>query len=105
MTTHDGKANQELPQVHRTLSRRNFLRAVSGSAGAALLAACGVTTAQPGGANTGAATSAAGGAPAAGGTTVVAPAAGGTAKTTLEFWAFSEDRLKFVRELVKSSAW
>jgi arabinosaccharide transport system substrate-binding protein len=100
MTTHKGKANEDVPQTDAKLSRRTFLQAIGASAGAALLAACGVTTTPSSSAPT-----AAGAAPAAGEATVVAPAAGGTAKTTLEFWAFSEDRLKFVRELVKGNTW
>jgi len=101
MSTQEDDVKGGMPQMDRKVSRRTFLRALGASAGGALLAACGVTT-QPSG---GVPTAAGGGAPAAGGATSVAPAAGGTAKTTLEFWAFAEERLKFVRELVKGSTW
>jgi arabinosaccharide transport system substrate-binding protein len=85
------------------MSRRGFFKVLGASAGAAVLAACGVTTSQPGAAAPTAA--AGGGAPAAGGATAVAPAAGGTAKTTLVFWAFAPERTEFVKEVLKSSAW
>lgn len=117
MSTH--KANKDVPRTDHGVSRRSFLRATMASAGAALLAACGVTTTAPsGGASTGptaaggasaaptAAGAASGGAAAPAGETAIAVgASGGTAKTTLEFWAFSSDRIKFVQELLKSKTW
>jgi len=101
MTTHDGKANDGVPPTDRMVSRRTFLRGIGASAGAALLAACGVTT-QP----AGTAPTAAAGAPAPAGVTAVSiGAASGTAKTTLEFWAFANERISFVKEVLKSSPW
>lgn len=82
------------------VSRRKFLQLTGLSAGAAALTACGVTTATPAAAP---AAPAATTAPAASAPTD-APAAksGGT---TLEFWAFAEVRLGFVKELMKTEAW
>ena len=119
MTTHED-SNEGVSKMNHKVSRRTFLRALGASGGAALLAACGVTTTSPstGGASTGptaaggagAATTAAGGASSgaaapAGETAIAIGPAGGTAKTTLEFWAFSSDRIKFVQELLKSNTW
>ncbi len=97
MDTHNHNADKQTPQPNRTLSRRNFLRTAAAAAGATTLAACGVTTTAPG-----ASGSAAPAASASGSAQAVGPE---NASTTLEFWAFSEDRLKFVRELVGSEAW
>jgi len=102
MDMHADNENKPAPQPSRALSRRNFLRAAAAAAGATTLAACGVTTQAPG-ASTGASASAAtGGASPSGSAEAVGPQ---NASTTLEFWAFSEDRLKFVRELVGSQTW
>ena len=101
MTTQEENVTSEVPPTDRRLSRRGFLRALGVSAGAAVLAACGVTTAQPG---AGAPTAEAGGG-AAGAAATSAPAAGGNAKITLEFWNFSEARVGFVKEVLNSSAW
>ncbi len=115
MTTHED-SNEGVSKMGHKVSRRTFLRALGASSGAALLAACGVTTTAPSGgastggtnANSGAPTSAAAssGAAAAPGVTAIAVGpAGGTAKTTLEFWAFSNDRIKFVQQLLQSKTW
>jgi arabinosaccharide transport system substrate-binding protein len=110
MTTHAGKSNEDV-ETSRHVSRRTFLRALGASTGAALLAACGVTTTAPstGGTNANSAAPTAeaggGGAAAAGVTAIAVGPSGGTAKTTLEFWAFSSDRIKFVQELLKSNTW
>ena len=101
MDMHEDNADKQTPQPNRTLSRRNFLRAAAATAGATTLAACGVTTTAPGASGSAPAGSTAAGSSAA----ASAPAAGAGGGTTLEFWAFSEDRLKFVRELVGSQAW
>ncbi len=122
MTTHDSNANEEVPQPERSVSRRSFLRGAGLTAAAAVLAGCGVTgadtgsgagagagaSAAAGGAATGGASaSAAAGGAATGGTAASAPAAaaGAGGGTQLEFWAFSEDRLKYVRELIQSNTW
>ena len=116
MATHDGNAPKDEPQTESAVSRRTFLRGAGLSAAAALLAGCGVTGADSGGANAGATSGAAAGSSAvASGVASAAPAAAASgapelvgpanASTTLEFWAFSEDRLKFVRELIQSQAW
>src|SRR3712207_5137139 len=91
---------EQTAQTQRKVSRRTLLRMAAASAGAMVLAACEVQTgtgdqapaaapAGPGGASP---------SPAA----VVGPE---NASTTLEFWAFSEDRLRFARELVGSETW
>jgi multiple sugar transport system substrate-binding protein len=69
MTTRE--QNQGMLAARRNVSRRTFLRAMGGAAGAALLAACGGTPAAPSGEQ-----------PAAGG---AAPAAGGAAGE-VQFW-------------------
>lgn len=93
MTTQDGRSGDGEPQASRRLSRRDFLRAAMLSAGASVLAACGVTglPTEPTGA------------PAEGGAT--APAAGGAAATALEFWAFADARVGFVKEVLNSESW
>ncbi|HEY0738509.1 MAG TPA: substrate-binding domain-containing protein [Herpetosiphonaceae bacterium] len=103
MTTHDGNANNGGPQSNRSVSRRNFLKVAVVGAGATVLTACGVTGTPSGG--TGATASGAAASSAASGAAASAPASGAGGGTALEFWAFSEDRLKFVRELIQSSAW
>jgi len=111
MTTNEGES-----QMRPKVSRRNFLRALGASTGATLLTACGVTTSSPGGQTTGGGAStaptAAGGAGAAsGGAATPTPEViaigpeGGAAATTLEFWAFSSDRIKFAQELLRSNTW
>lgn len=104
MTTHDGDGQRREREPNGSVSRRNFLRIAAAGAGASMLAACGVTTANDGGTGTAAsgAASAAAGASVSGAAEVVGPE---NASTTLEFWAFSEDRLKFVRELVQGGTW
>ena len=85
MNTNDSKKNK--------ISRRKFLQMTSVTAGAAVLSACAVKTAAP-----------AAPAPAAPAAATEAPAAA-AGGTTLEFWAFAEDRLKFVKEMMKGDAW
>ena len=120
MTTHDGNANEKVPQPERSVSRRMFLRGAGLSATAAVLAGCGVTTADTGsgaGASATAGGAATGGAsaPAASGAASAAPAAAASAapelvgaanaSTTLEFWAFAAARLDVVKEMLNSEAW
>ena len=111
MTVPDtGDGSQRLT-VERTVSRRSFLKVATGASLAvgSLLAACGQPAQPPAG---GAApTSAAAGAPttaAAKPTTAAAQPAGQQAPaktgavTTLEFWAFANERLGFVKEVLQS---
>ncbi len=108
MSMHEDNADGKAPQSNHAVSRRRFLQAAAIGASATLLAACNVETGAGGTASSGAASgsaSASASAPAAaasGSAQAVGPA---NASTTLEFWAFSEDRLKFIRELVQSEAW
>ncbi len=90
---------EQAAQTQRTVSRRTMLRMAAASAGAMALAACNVQT--------GTGDQAPAAAPAGPGGASPSPAAVGpqNASTTLEFWAFSEDRLRFVRELVGSETW
>lgn len=111
MTTHDGDETKSGPHLPRSVSRRIFLRTAGYSTGAALLAACGVTGANQGseaaaspGASGEASAAAIEAPPAAasGEAEVVGPT---NASTTLEFWAFADARVGFVREVLNSEAW
>jgi len=98
-------AKQDRDQTKKQVSRRSLLKLAGFGAGAVALAACQVKTA-PEAPAAATAAPAAGGAAAPAAATIApteAPAAAGG--TTLEFWAFAEDRLKFVKEVVKSDAW
>lgn len=101
MDMHDHNLDKPAPQPNHTFSRRTFLRAAAAAAGATTLAACGVTTTAPGASGSAAAGSAAAGSSVA----ASAPAAGAGGGTTLEWWAFAEPRLVFVRDVLASEAW
>jgi arabinosaccharide transport system substrate-binding protein len=108
MTAHEQAPDEQRSKARRRVSRRAFLRMAAASAGAMMLAACGGEAGEEG-----AAEPAPAGSPAAGGPVGPAgpgaepggEAVGAPGGETLEFWAFTNERIGFVKEVLEMDMW